>query len=145
MEAKSLMRNKSGIYPKGDRVLVRPDPIEEKSSGGIITATETMKKLEQNAQSVGTFIVAGPDAWIDIIEVTERYIDTSWKKVERTTKGSSEPYAMPGERVAFAAFSGKKVWGIDGVEYRILNDRDITVGISEGVSFTDIQARKPIG
>ncbi len=144
MKAKKAVKNDSGIKPKGDRVLVLPDPIEETSEGGIVVITESQMKLHENAQAVGTFIAAGPDAWIDIVEIKERYMDGSWKKVERTTKGSSEPYALPGERVAFASYAGRKVFGADGTEYRILNDRDITVGVGEGVSFTDIRARKPL-
>ena len=145
MIPKMKMKNESGVTPKGDRVLVRPDPIEETSEYGIVVVTENQLKLHENAQSLGTFIEAGPDAWTDIVEITDRHIDGKWRPWERTIKGSIEAYAVPGERVAFASYAGRKVFGADGIEYRILNDRDITVGVGEGVSFTDIKARKPLG
>lgn len=128
--------NKSGIHPSGDRVLIRPDDIEEKTEGGIIIPS-TVGELHAMAQSIGTFVEAGPDAYIDHVE----------KDAEgRITKivGYKGHFAKPGDRVAFAKYGGLQVTGKDGVAYRIMNDVDVTAVVEEGVNFTDLKARTPV-
>lgn len=128
--------NKSGIHPSGDRVLIRPDDIEEITEGGIIIPS-TVGELHAMAQSIGTFIEAGPDAYIDHVE----------KDAEgKITKivGYKGHFAKPGDRVAFAKYGGLQVKGKDGVTYRIMNDVDVTAVVEEGVDFTDLKARVPV-
>jgi co-chaperonin GroES (HSP10) len=128
--------NKSGIHPSGDRVLIKPDEIEKKTDGGIIIP-ETVSELHAMAQSIGTFIEAGPDAYTDHVE----------KDAEgRITKivGYKSHFAKPGDRVAFAKYGGLQVLGKDGVSYRIMNDVDVTAVVDEGVSFTELKARTPV-
>lgn len=128
--------NKSGIHPSGERVLIKPDEIEEVTGGGIIIP-KTVGELHAMAQSIGTFVEAGPDAYIDHVE----------KDGEgRITKivGYKSAFAKPGDRVAFAKYGGLQVSGKDGVAYRLMNDVDVTAVVEEGVNFTDLAARKPV-
>lgn len=128
--------NQSGIHPSGDRVLIRPDDIEEVTQGGIIIPGN-VGELHAMAQSIGTFIEAGPDAYIDHVE----------KDAEgRITKivGYKGAFAKAGDRVAFAKYGGLQVTGKDGVIYRIMNDVDVTAVVEEGVDFTDLKSRKSV-
>lgn len=129
------MQNQSGIHPCGDRVLIRPDDIEEKTEGGIIIPG-TVSELHAMAQSIGTFVAAGPDAYMD--SVTR---DSEGRVVER--RGFSKSFAKPGDRVAFAKYGGLQVNGKDGQSYRLMNDVDITAVVEEGVNFTDLKSRQP--
>lgn len=129
------MQNKSGIHPCGDRVLIKPDEIEEKTEGGIIIPG-TVGELHAMAQSIGTFVAAGPDAYMD--SVTR---DSEGRIVER--RGFSQSFAKPGDRVAFAKYGGLQVNGKDGQAYRLMNDVDVTAVVEEGVNFTDLKSRQP--
>lgn len=128
------MQNQSGIHPCGDRVLIKPDEIEEKTEGGIIIPG-TVSELHAMAQSIGTFVAAGPDAYMD--SVTR---DSEGRIVER--RGFSQSFAKPGDRVAFAKYGGLQVNGKDGQAYRLMNDVDVTAVVEEGVNFTDLKARQ---
>lgn len=128
------MQNQSGIHPCGDRVLIRPDEIEEKTEGGIIIPG-TVSELHAMAQSIGTFVAAGPDAYMD--SVTR---DSEGRVVER--RGFSQSFAKPGDRVAFAKYGGLQVNGKDGQAYRLMNDVDVTAVVEEGVNFTDLKSRQ---
>jgi chaperonin GroES len=129
------MKNESGIHPCGDRVLIRPDDIEEKTEGGIIIPG-SVSELHAMAQSIGTFIAAGPDAWTHFVE---RETNGPVK-----CRGYSQPFAKPGDRVAFAKYGGLQVEGKDGVVYRLMNDEDVTAIVEEGVHFTDIKSRRSL-
>ena len=135
--------NNSGIYPSGDRVVIRPDKLEEVTEGGIIIA-KTVLDSHQHAQSTGILVAVGPDAWTHSVTLTERFIDGSWKPVERATTGYREAFALIGDRVSFAKYGGLSVEGKDGIDYKVLNDTDITARISDKVSFNDVHARKPV-
>lgn len=134
----------NGISPSGNRVVVKPDVIEEKTAGGIIIA-DTIATQHQMAQSTGVLVDVGPDAFREYTTVTERLIDGVWKPVERTVTGFSKAFAEIGDRVAFAKYGGLSVTGADGEEYRILNDMDITARVTDEVNFTDIHSRKRMG
>ena len=116
------MENRSGIYPSGDRVLVKPDPIEETTKGGIVIAS-TIAEKHFLAQTSGVLVATGVDCWSDY----------------------KEPFAQIDDRVMFAKYGGLDVVGKDGEHYRILNDTDITARIDEGVTFDGIEARKRMG
>ena len=134
----------SGIYPSGNRVVVKPDDIETTTKGGIIIP-ETEAEKHALSQTTGVLEAVGPDAWLDRVTTIERLIDGEWKAVERRTDGYSQPFAQVGDRVAYAKFGGLQVEGADGKKYRILNDEDITAVVSDEVSFTDIKSRKAVG
>jgi chaperonin GroES len=130
------VKNQSGIHPCGDRVLIKPDDIEEKTAGGIIIPTN-VGELHARAQSIGTFVEAGPDAWVHYVEK-----DSEGRAIKR--RAYSQPFAKPGDRVAFAKYGGLQVEGKDGQVYRLMNDEDVTAIVEEGVSFTDLKARKAL-
>ena len=143
--AKIKSKSEAGIYPAGSRVLIRPDEIEEEiTESGIVLLQETRDKY-QAAQSSGTVVAVGPDAWN---HVTERvyHIHGEGRKelVEERVRGYSEPFARAGDRVAFAKYSGLRVTGEDSNRYLILNDEDITARVSDNVEFTELDTRKAL-
>jgi chaperonin GroES len=115
------MTNDSGIYPSGDRILIKPSKVETKTPGGIEIPDHVVDHYMMG-QTDGVLVAVGPDAWDDV----------------------SGPYAKIGERVMFAKYGGQRVWGKDGEEYRMMNDKDITARLDEGVTFTEFQARVAI-
>lgn len=139
--SKTQDTNKSGIIPKGNRVIVRPDDIEEVTPGGIVIP-KTEADKHALAQSIGVLVAVGPDAWNHVTEKVYRNIDNTLRLAEVHKRGYSEPFAEVGARVAFAKYGGLQVEGADGETYRILNDEDITAVVSSEVSFTDLHARK---
>lgn len=94
------------IKPCGHRVLVIPDPIEEKTAGGIIIQTEVTKDREAQAQTFGTIVDIGPNAWMAFDD--------------------GKPWAKIGDHVSFAKYGGFVMRDPhDKKEYRLLNDEDI--------------------
>lgn len=100
------------VIPVGHRVLVQPDPVEEKSASGIVLAVGDTKKLEQNSQVIGTVLEIGEGAY--------KEFDSPWCKV--------------GDRVLYQRYAGMKVPDGKG-KYRddllVLNDLDITAVVLE--------------
>jgi co-chaperonin GroES (HSP10) len=129
------MENKSGIHPCGDRILVKPDEIEEVTEGGIVIPDQ-IKDHHMDAQTSGILVAVGPDAWNHF---------TEYNKDSITVRGFSRPFAQVGDKIMFAKFGGQKTWGKDGLEYRVLNDVDITAIIEEGVTFDAFNGRKKGG
>ncbi len=142
--AKKLMTNESGIYPSGDRVLIKPDAVEDVTKGGIIVPQEMLARHQMSAY-FGYVVALGPDCFQHTVHMKERYIGQNWKEVERKTIGYSEPFADVGDRVAFAIYAGKSMTGSDGEEYKMMNDEDIMGRVDEDVTQTTIEARKPLG
>lgn len=136
--------NKSGVTPCGDRVVVLPDIIEEKTVGGIIIPQQERDK-HQHSQMAGVLIAVGPDAWTQTVTTVERLIDGQLKTVERRTTGYSQPFAKVGDRVCFARYNGQIFEGEDERKYRLLNDEDITALASDSVNFTEFRSREPLG
>jgi len=133
----------NGISPSGNRVVVKPDDVEEVTEGGIVIAPSITESY-QNSQTTGTLVSVGPDAWKHTTTKRYRVIDGTLVLVEMETKGYSKPFAEVGNRVAFAKYGGLVVEGSDGEDYRILNDEDITAVVDDQVSFTGLQARKRV-
>lgn len=96
------------IQPAGHRVLIKPDPIEERTKSGIVVlATEEARIMEQAAQITGVIVEVGFTAW-------KAYDD-------------GVPWARVGDRVFYAKFAGKEVTDPDTKEkFIIVNDEDIT-------------------
>ena len=136
--------NSSGVIPKGDRVLVRPDVIEKTTPGGILLPEHELDK-HQAAQMAGILVAVGPDAWVHTRTTTRRLIDGQMKVVEEKVTGYSEPFAEVGERVCFAQYNGRNFEGEDGETYRLLNDEDITGTVSANIDFTEMRKREPLG
>lgn len=90
------------IHTKGYRVLVKPDPIEEMSEGGIFLNAD--KKLERAGQMRGTLVDVGKHAW-------EEY---------------ETPWAQVGDWVLYARYAGKQIEDpITKEDYHVMNDEDI--------------------
>ena len=87
------------IKPLSDRVLVRPEDAEEKTSSGIIIP-DTAKEKPQK----GTVVAAGPG------------------KVENGTK--IDMSVKEGDSVLFGKYSGTEIT-LDGEEYLIMSESDI--------------------
>ncbi len=102
-----VVANTSGFTPKGNRVLVRPKLLEQKTAGGIVVPEMALEK-EQMAQVYGTVIAIGEYAWEG---------QTPWAKI--------------GDTVLFGRYRGADVKGKDGVTYRIMNDVEIIATYSE--------------
>ena len=99
-----VVKNKAGVTPLGDRVLIKPLGLEEGmvTSFGIVLPDSSKEKPEQ-----GKVIAVGPG--------------------RRNEKGEYIPMGVKvGDRVYF-----KKPWDepikIDGVEYYVVSESDITL------------------
>lgn len=106
------MNNSSGIQPLDMRVLVKPDPVEEVTNGGIILIQAEVEK-QKYATVKATLVAVGVNAW------TEARSHSAFTAPE------------PGDRVLIAKYGGVALKGDDGAEYRILNDEDITALLVE--------------
>lgn len=144
-EAYAMEANPSGIYPYFERILVKPDEIEETTDGGIIIPDQ-IKERHGQAQATGTLIAIGPDAFVDsrtaIYQVGQ---DGRRCLIEERTEGpATETTPRIGDRVVFAKYGGLPVTGADGIEYRLLNDRDLTARATEEVTYQGIESRKAV-
>jgi chaperonin GroES len=106
--------NTSGIEPLDVRVLVRPDPVEERTAGGIILAPTTIEQ-EKYATVKATLVAVGANAFAE---------------------ASANPCfdaPQPGNRVMIAKYGGVNIKGDDGSDYRIMNDVDVVAVLKETV------------
>jgi chaperonin GroES len=94
--------NQSGIQPVEYKVLVRPEVVEERSSGGIILP-ETTREQQNLAQVKATLIAVGGNAFEDFLP----------------------PKPVIGQIIFVAKYAGVRVQGEDGVQYQIVADKDI--------------------
>ena len=109
------MNNPSGINPQGDRVLVQVEEIDDLTAGGI-AVPESVRKSHENANRAGVRVARGNDAGSDY----------------------KADFAAIRDRVMFARHAGVKVTGMDGINYRIMNDVDITAQIDDGLELHDL-------
>jgi chaperonin GroES len=103
------MTNPSGIKPTEYKVLVQPIKVDEKTKGGIILPDET-KERDQFAQMQGRLVAVSPLAFTYAGE-------EDWGDAEKP---------KPGDKVMFARYAGAAVKGMDGADYRIINDKDVS-------------------
>jgi co-chaperonin GroES (HSP10) len=107
------------IEPLGHRVLVKPEKVEDVDPAirkarmaGLDLSAITGDKREQEAVVIGTVVKVGATAWKD-------------------PSLGGVPWAVPGDRVFFAKFSGKSV-SLNGEDpLLIMNDEDIVAAIRE--------------
>jgi len=88
------------IQPLGDRVIVKPEEVEERTKGGIILPDTAKEKPIE-----GTVIAVGGGKHAD-----------DGKLIEMTVKA--------GDKVLYGKYSGTEV-SIDGDEYLIMRESDI--------------------
>lgn len=110
--------NAAGLLPVEYKVLVHPSEIEvdpalmRAKKAGIQLPQDVLDR-EFMAQIVATLVAVGGNAFED------------WKA----------PIPKPGDQVLIAKYAGVTLRGADGVEYRMLNDKDIAgIIIKEGVT-----------
>lgn len=99
-----------GFVAAGHRVLVYVFPYERTTEAGIVIPEEAAKR-EDMKQERAFVVNIGPTAWLDTPGAGKK--DHYW--------------AAPGDIVYISRFAGYKVLGKDGVEYKIINDLDITL------------------
>lgn len=101
------------IKPAGYRVLVKVDPVEDVSKGGIILAFD--EKLEKANQNKGTLVAVGPIAWQAFGHMH-----------------TGKPWAKVGDRIIFSKYAGKTVVDPETEEeYRLMQDEDIAATFTE--------------
>lgn len=103
--------NPSGLHPLDLRILVKPDPVEEVSKGGIIIA-DSIRDRSKYAATKATLIAAGANAFRE------------W--------GAGARKPEPGDRVLFAQYTGAREQGSDGEDYIVMNDADLLAVIEGG-------------
>ncbi len=98
--------NTSGIDPIEYKVVVRPEKAIERTKGGIVLPEVVVEK-DQHAAMQGILVAVSPFAF----------------SYEEWPKSARKP--QPGDRVMWARYSGIIHKGRDGIEYRVMNDKDI--------------------
>ena len=111
--------NQSGIWPTGHRVLVKPDPIEETTAGGIYIP-EADRQQHSQAQHSGVIVAVGKDAWFDY----------------------ASDWAKAGDRILFPRYQGEVLVGMDDETYRLINDEMVSAILDKDVDLTDFKRRK---
>ena len=56
------MKNESGFHPVGDRILVKPDPVEETLGKLKLVVPPTIRDKMFGSQTLGYLVEVGPDA-----------------------------------------------------------------------------------
>ena len=139
------MKNESGIFPAGNRVLVYVDQIKEQTKDTVIELLPDTIEAQQSSNASGIVIEIGPDAFQHVTEKVYRAIDGVLKLVEVHKRGYSEPFAVAGDRISFAKYAGQKYVGKDDERYLVINDEDITCKLDDEVVLTDLTVRKGTG
>ena len=104
--------NKSQLpEPKGYRILVVMPQADEKTEGGIVKASQTIKD-EEVSNICGYVLKLGPDCYKD----------------ER--RFPSGPWCKQGDWVVFRAYSGTRM-KMYGKEYRIINDDTVEAVVED--------------
>jgi co-chaperonin GroES (HSP10) len=104
----------------GHRIVVKPDPVEEKTAGGIVLAIDT--KRERAAVQKGTVLDIGPLAWTNEVIFGK----------------SAKPWCRVGDRVFFARYGGKMINLNEDTTQEpdnvvILNDEDLQALIEDEI------------
>lgn len=99
------MTNESGISPVEYNIVVRMDPVEEKTPGGIIVP-QSKTDRDKMAADEGTIVAASPLAF--------SYAD--WPE------GARIPQV--GDRILMAQFDGR-IWERGSKTYRLIKDKSV--------------------
>lgn len=105
--------NLSGITPTEFKVLVLPSPTEEVTKGGIIVPIDKVDK-DKYATTDGVLVAMSHLAFTYVT-------DEEW--------GDHKP--KPGMKVVFAKYAGSRRKGKDGLDYLLINDKDVVATIEE--------------
>lgn len=97
--------NESGLKPLGRCVLVKPETLDIQK--GVIAVLDSTVAEGHMLQMRVEVVAVGPHCWPD----------------------EPEPRCKAGDVVLVAKMSGALVKGLDGKQYRAINDRDIFIAI----------------
>jgi chaperonin GroES len=95
--------NTSGIKPVEYKVLIKPEAVEEKTVGGLFIPAQAQDK-EKFAKVRGLLVAVGAIA----------FTDPEWLD-----------HPKVGDLVLYDRYAGSLVTGLDNVEYRLINDKEI--------------------
>ena len=96
--------------PQGWKILVAMSPADEKTEGGMIKASTTIRD-EEVSNICGYVMKLGPDAYKD-------------------TKRFTEPWCKKGDWVIFRAYSGTRIV-MYGQEFRLINDDTVEAVVDD--------------
>lgn len=100
------MSNPSGWECVEFNCLVKVEEVATKTPGGIIMPDKLIDE-KMLASTEATLVAVSPLAFT----------------YETWPEGSAKP--QPGERILMAKYAGSPVKGVDGIEYRVIKDKDI--------------------
>jgi chaperonin GroES len=101
-----------GLAPTEYNILIVPEPVEEKSKGGVFLVTD-FKEREELAQTRGRIVAASPLAF--------NY--DNWPETARKPQ--------VGDVVWFGRYAGTMIEGRDGKNYRLTKDKDVCALVLE--------------
>ena len=103
-----MIENKSGFKPLGRAVLV--EPYEPERAESLIVMPDSVQNRNMMLEQRAIVVAIGPACWSD----------------------EPAPRAAPGDKVMVSKMAGWQGTGpLDGKMYRVINDRDIFLAISE--------------
>lgn len=105
--------NTSGIRPMEYNILVKPDPVEATTKGGLIIP-ESKKEKDGFARTEGTLVAISPMS----------FMNSDWP----VSMDHLKP--KPGDRVIFSRYQATQVKGKDGEDYWLMKDASIA-GVME--------------
>lgn len=120
--------------PVGHFMLVALPEVEVRTKSGIYIP-DTVSDRERAASVVGTVIAMGPDCYTD----PEPKLPSNLPPGAPVTvlaarpRFPSGPWCKIGDTVLFSRYAGKR-FKIEGVEFRMLSDDEITATIPEGAN-----------
>ena len=118
--------------PVGHFMLVALPDVEIRTKSGIYIP-DTVSDRERAASVVGTVIAMGPDCYKDPEPKlpTDLPPGTPVTVLAARPRFPSGPWCKQGDTVLFSRYAGKR-FTIEGVEFRMLSDDEITATIPDG-------------
>jgi co-chaperonin GroES (HSP10) len=118
--------------PVGHFMLVALPEVEIRTKSGIYIP-DTVSDRERAASVVGTVIAMGPDCYKDPEPKlpTDLPPGTPITVLAARPRFPSGPWCKQGDTVLFSRYAGKR-FTIEGVEFRMLSDDEITATIPDG-------------
>lgn len=114
------VENTSGFRPVEYKVLIKPDDVEEKTTGGIIIPDQEHERMGW-AQTKGTLIALGARAFEDF--------------------AADQDALQPGARIFYDKYTGVIFEGADGEEYRIIQDKEVAGIVTDDTAAPIIMGR----
>ena len=118
--------------PVGHFMLVALPQLNDRTDTGVYIP-ETVTDRERAASVIGTVISMGPDCYVD---ATPKLPDdlppgTPVTVLAARPRFPSGPWCKLGDTVLFSRYAGKR-FTIEGIEFRMLSDDEITATIPKG-------------